>query len=274
MVKKILISFIFIIAFENVFPQKSDSLNTKFLIASTSIYSVAALTLSYVWYTNYSHSSFHFFNDGNEWLQMDKAGHFFSSFQINRVLHNNVHDENLIISTGVTQLYMSTIEVMDAFQKDWGFSLWDVCANMSGSAFFIVKEKFRLPVTLKFSFYPAGMAKFNPDLLGGSVAEQLIKDYNSQTYWLSIDVPDTRFITLDFGYSADGLIGGRQNPVEYAYIKRVREFYLSAGINLSNIKTRKKWLKIILNTLNVIKIPFPAIRYTNNGGLKFIPVYF
>ena len=272
--KKILISIIFFIVFKNLFPQTKDSLNTKFIVYSTGIYTASVIVLGHVWYGKFEHSRFHFFNDGSEWLQMDKTGHAFSAYHINRILHNNINDKNLFLSAGLTQLYMGGIEILDAMQSDWGFSCWDIIANISGSSIFILKEKYKLPFTLKFSFYPTGLAGKNPSLLGNNLAEQIIKDYNSQTYWLSIDLSKKSIFTIDLGYSADGLIGGRKNPKPYENIKRIRQFYISAGINLYKIKTRSKFLKQLFNAVNIIKIPFPAVELNSNGNLLINPLYF
>ena len=40
--------------------------------------------LSQVWYKDYGKSSFHTFNDGANWLQMDKAGHIYTNYQISQ----------------------------------------------------------------------------------------------------------------------------------------------------------------------------------------------
>jgi hypothetical protein len=38
------------------------------------------VALSNAWYKDYPQSSFHFFNDNDDWLQVDKAGHVFSAY--------------------------------------------------------------------------------------------------------------------------------------------------------------------------------------------------
>src|SRR4051812_42271731 len=40
------------------------------------LYAGSLIGLNELWYKNYPRSSFHFFNDNKEWLQMDKVGHF------------------------------------------------------------------------------------------------------------------------------------------------------------------------------------------------------
>src|SRR5450432_2615611 len=46
----------------------------------TGIYAVTLVGLSQLWYADYPRSSFHFFNDNGEWLQMDKAGHAYTAY--------------------------------------------------------------------------------------------------------------------------------------------------------------------------------------------------
>ncbi|HQW93173.1 MAG TPA: hypothetical protein PKY28_08745, partial [Ferruginibacter sp.] len=50
-------------------------------------------------------------------------------------------------------------------------------------------------------------------------------------------------------------------------IKRYRQWYLSPDIDLSKIKTNNKGLKLALRLLNVVKIPMPALEFSN-GGFK------
>src|SRR6476619_4028013 len=42
--------------------------------------------LQKVWYSDYNTGAFHFFNDNGEWQQMDKAGHFYTSYQTSRLM--------------------------------------------------------------------------------------------------------------------------------------------------------------------------------------------
>src|SRR5687767_10359321 len=69
------------------FGQRSDSantVNTKRLklvtIGGTIGYGAALAGLSHLWYADSESQPFRFFNDNAEWKQVDKVGHFFSSF--------------------------------------------------------------------------------------------------------------------------------------------------------------------------------------------------
>ncbi len=264
--KKILILIILQIVSQYNFAQiaKKDSLNYRFLLVASGIYATSVTGLSLVWYQKFNHTKFHLFNDGPEWLQMDKVGHGFSAFYMNRILHENLRENNLLLSTATTQIYLLGIELLDATQADWGFSIWDEIADLSGSLLYIASSRYGITVTPKFFYNPTIFPQYAPNLLGHNFAENILKDYNGQSYWLAFDIPGTKFLTIDFGYSANGMIGGRTNPSNFLFT-RTRQFYLSPGINLTKIPTQKKWLQQLFKILNIIKIPLPAVGISSDG---------
>ena len=68
------------------FLKPSDSLNKSrrntLVITEATTASIALIGLNHLWYADYPHSNLHSINDNQEWLQMDKAGHLFSSYHI------------------------------------------------------------------------------------------------------------------------------------------------------------------------------------------------
>src|SRR6188474_2940412 len=54
-------------------------LNTL-IIGSTVAYGVTLAGLNKLWYEDSPKESFHFFNDNAEWKQVDKVGHFYSTY--------------------------------------------------------------------------------------------------------------------------------------------------------------------------------------------------
>ena len=59
----------------------------RLLIASTTsglVYSSSLIALHNIWYKDYPKSNFHFYNDGGNWLQMDKCGHAFSAYVLSQ----------------------------------------------------------------------------------------------------------------------------------------------------------------------------------------------
>src|SRR5262245_21623820 len=50
------------------------------IAAGTVAYGLTLYGLNELWYKDGERQSFHFFNDNAEWKQVDKLGHFYSSF--------------------------------------------------------------------------------------------------------------------------------------------------------------------------------------------------
>ncbi len=128
----------------------SGAVNRKKLrtlvIASGAGYLAGIAGLNYVWYKNTARQSFSFFNDNSEWKQMDKAGHFFSSFQLSelpaRALKSCNLDERRSNLYGALTGFLLTIpiEVMDGFSDGYGASVGDAMADAAGPAFFLVQQ--------------------------------------------------------------------------------------------------------------------------------------
>src|SRR5665213_1512068 len=68
--------------------QFNSSRFTTVVISETALASIVTIGLQYLWYKKYPKSRFHFFNDNNEWLQMDKVGHATSAYNIAAVQYN------------------------------------------------------------------------------------------------------------------------------------------------------------------------------------------
>ena len=268
-----------------------DSIRRKNIILNST--AIASTSLSYLglynlWYKKYPQSSFHFFNDLEEWNYMDKAGHVFSSYQVARKSHlflKNKNIENPIEKSCFYSLFfMLGIEVLDGFSTEWGFSNYDLISNFIGSGLFYVQEKkFKKQLLkLKFSSNLSPYAIYRPNLLGNNFSERIFKDYNGQTYWITIDfntkIQDKykvfKYINLALGYSIDGFIGARNNPnlncFECDNLNRQSQYILSFDLDLSEIKTENKFLKLLLNTFSIIKFPAPAILIQNKSQFKWL----
>ena len=99
--------------------------------------------LHQAWFAQYNTSKLHFFNDNDEWLQMDKCGHTFTNYQVARVMMGAMDwagysTKKQILIGGLSGFtYMTAIEVMDGYSDGWGFSWGDVGANALGTGFAI-----------------------------------------------------------------------------------------------------------------------------------------
>lgn len=284
----------FLLLFSNISFSQNDSINYKKLYIITGIETITAsssfIYLNNLWYKNYPRESFHFFDDSKEWFQMDKCGHAFSAYYLSKLLSNgfiftgiNIKKSTLIGSS-LGFVLISGIEVLDGFSTQWGASKTDLLANFTGSALYmsqnlLFNQDYIIP---KYSYSNSNYSHYRPDMLGKNFGERLIKDYNSQTYWLSLNINAItkmeffpKWFCLSFGYGANGMIGGLDNShlQQEIYIERYRQYFFSIDIDLSKIHTKSKIFNNILKTANFIKIPLPTIEYSKNK-FQFYPMYF
>lgn len=269
-------------------PLFADSLHKGRLIGLLSVQGaiyVGSLTgLYFLWYKEYPQSSFHFFNDNDEWLQMDKMGHTFSSYYLSSVLYSSYRwagvkeTKSIIFGSLLAYGFMLNIEILDGFSSEWGCSPGDLAANTAGCLLFLGQQFgwHEQRFVIKYSYHPSKYPQYNPELLGSNIVQNLVKDYNGMSFWLSGNIhsflPEhsrfPRWLNVAFGYGAEGL------GVNVPGFDRYRKFYLSLDVDLTKIRTRSKTLKGIFTVLNLIKIPFPALEYNSKGKVKFHPFYF
>ncbi|MBX9851935.1 MAG: YfiM family protein [Cytophagaceae bacterium] len=263
--------------------------------ATGALYVSSMTGLYFLWYKDYPQSRFHFFNDNNEWQQMDKIGHFTTGYYIGKLgidalKWTGMKRKKAIWIGGISGLiFLTNIEIFDGFSSYWGFSYGDMTANIAGSGLVISQALIwdEQRIKLKFSFLPSPYAKYRPDELGSNLAQNILKDYNGQTYWLSINIfsflnEESKFpewLNVALGYGAEGMIGAKENPTQIngnslPYFKRYRQFYLSVDADLTKIRTKSKFLKTVFSTIGFIKFPAPALEFNSEKKLVFHPIYF
>jgi hypothetical protein len=290
MIRLTLVSLSLFIAFsgktQGLFFTPSDSLNKGRLIGVSvgvgSVWAGSMIGLSQVWYNDSEKTKWHAFNDSKDWLQMDKAGHYYTAYKLNMLTTDLFRwsgfnrRKSLWLGTGVSLGYQTTLEMLDAYNAAWGFSWSDMLANGLGTASYMAQqliwdeERF-IP---KFSYYPTKYASVRPEILGNNFAESLLKDYNGQTYWLSFSpgtfMKDSKFpkwACISIGYGIDKkLVGSEEYYLDTAtgneYFSS-REILLSLDIDFSKIPVKKPWLKALLKQFNYLKVPFPAVGIRN-----------
>lgn len=237
-------------------------------------YGATLLVLSQTWYADKGFDTFSFFNDNAEWKQMDKVGHIYSTYHLSRIgygLLEKTHltrEKSLWWSSVTASALLLPIEILDGFSPDFGFSYGDIIAKLVGSGFFLGQELLwrEQRLKLKFSFHQTSLAPQRPELLGQNILEEILKDYNGQTYWLSADISAflgksqfPQWLNLAIGYGAQDMIFARDNQNEAAGLTPYRQLYLGIDLDLSHIETNKKWLKTLLFILDGIKIPGPTL---------------
>lgn len=291
--------FILISFFFQQFSVASDSLSIlkkRKLVLGISTIAVTSSSIIYLnqaWYKKYNTSDFHLFNDINEWYQLDKCGHTFTNYQTARLMMEAMNwagysEKKQILIGGLSGFaYMTAVEMMDGFSDGWGFSWGDMGANFLGTGMaigqkIVWKEQ---RIQLKFMYRSSGYAQYNPSLLGKNLSEQLLKDYNGQTYWLSINPSSfikkenkfPKWLNVAFGYGANGMLNAHYNKFlvidengNVINFDRYRQFYFSLDADLTRIKTKSKVLKAVFSCINIIKIPFPNLEFSENK-FKFNP---
>lgn len=291
----------FLLASSSVFSQSkfnsvlkpSDSLNISrrntVVITQTALASATLIGLNQLWYADYPRANFKTLNDSGEWLQMDKMGHVFSSYQLGRLGANNLNwagvgkKDQLLYGATLGFGFLTIVEIMDGFSEEWGFSWTDMAANASGTGLYVGQELLwnEQRMVLKYSFHRTQYAKQRPNKLGNGFSEEFLKDYNGQTYWLSANInsflkTDTipNWLNVAFGYGAEGMLTGEANDPLFLNQNRRRQFYLSLDVDLTRIKTNSNVLKTIFDVFNVIKVPFPALELNNKGHVKWHYIYF
>ncbi|MCF7561708.1 YfiM family protein [Sabulilitoribacter multivorans] len=270
------------------FLTKSDSLNKPrrnlVVISEASFAGITLIGLNQLWYSDFDRSKFHTINDNDEWLQMDKFGHVFTSYQLGK------HGAQLLDWSGVSEknqllygatlgfTFLTAVEVLDGFSKEWGFSWGDIAANGAGTGLYIGQELLwkEQRIALKYSFHQTKYASQRPDKLGYTYLEQALKDYNGQTYWLSFNLHSffknskiPKWLNIAIGYGAEGMLTGVEDIDNQVLTSnsRYRQYYLSFDVNLNGIRTNSKLLKSIFDVFNMIKIPFPTLEINKNGGV-------
>jgi len=282
-------------SFDNCF-KPSDSVNKKrqnaVFISEAALVSGALIGLNQLWYADYPKSNFHFINDNSEWLQLDKVGHLYSSYHIGRFGAEALNwsgaskKNQLIYGASLGFVFLTAVEVMDGFSEEWGASMGDVLANASGTALYVSQELIwkEQRIIPKFSFHTTQYANYRPDLLGSTMQEQILKDYNGQTYWFSVNLHSfskkskiPSWLNLAFGYGAEGMIGENDDKNTIIFpIKpeKYRQFYLSLDVDLTKISTKSHFLKTVFSVLNTVKIPAPTVEYSPHRGFQFHALYF
>ena len=286
-------------------PTTKQKRNRTLLIGGVNLagYGGSLVLLNRTWYKDFPRTSFHTFNDGREWLQMDKIGHSWAAYNAGMVTAAmwkwaGVEKRKAAIIGGASSTaYLTAVELMDAYSEKWGWSWSDIVANVAGSGLFVGQELLwgEQRIQFKFSFHHKEygepvLDERADELFGKTWYERMLKDYNAQTHWLSINIISflsqsefPQWLNVAVGYGADGLYGGFENvwntgdtgfPIDRSDIPRKRQFYLSPDIDFTKIRTNKKWLRTVFTFLNAFKCPAPALMLDSKGKVRFYGLYF
>ena len=277
-------------------------------------YTGALISLNELWYKQFPRTSFHFFDDAAEWQQMDKAGHMFTAYFEADWIYGITRwtgikrKPAIITSALVATALQATVETLDGFSSKWGFSLYDFASNVGGSSLWAVQQmawdeqRIRMKVSSTYRSYPSEVVMGTPtgtttikertnDLFGENIFQTFLKDYNSQTIWLSVNPHSfmkeeskfPKWLNIAVGYGAENMFGGFKNEWELdentyrlsnEKYPRYRQWYLSPDIDLSRIPIKSKPLRAVVWMINIFKVPAPALEINGRGGVKMRWIYF
>lgn len=249
-----------------------------YAIGSVSLYT----WLGASWYTG-ERVPLHWFNDLPEWQQLDKAGHLWAAF------HESQATVDMLRWAGVSEkkaiwygsfmgvVLQSPIEYFDGRDPAYGASPGDLAANLLGSLGVLGQQLawHDTRITPKVSFRLTDYARQRPAVLGKTVAERLLKDYNGQTYWICTDVnaflrPASRWpawLQPALGYGGQAMVYNDDRANAAAGLRSYRQYYLSLDVALRRIRTRHVWLQRVLYAASIVHLPAPALEWNSRRGL-------
>jgi hypothetical protein len=260
-------------------------LNT-FVIGGGAAYGITLAGLNELWYKGNGREAFHFFNDNREWKQVDKIGHFYSSFYLSyttaRILGwADVPARKADFAAALAGfLLLVPVEIFDGFSPAYGASAGDLIADAAGPAFYLGQRLAWKEVRIypKFSFHRTSYAPMRPNILGSDLTSEILKDYNGQTYWLSIDMDKfipafPKWLNLAVGYGANGMVSADDLQNRDLGYEPIRQYYLALDFDLTAIRTRSKAVKTLIFIANMIRLPAPAVEFSPHST-RFYAFYF
>ncbi|MCA6075200.1 DUF2279 domain-containing protein [Fulvivirga sedimenti] len=263
------------------YAQENDSINysrrlTYLSVGTAVAYTGSILWLSNQWYSDFEKQPFHFFNDSKQWKQVDKVGHLYGAFQwqstsFQALKWAGLEDNKAILWSAVSSFtFMATIEVLDGFSAEYGASATDLVANTLGIGLYTGQRLLWKDIRIhpKFSFRRTGYAELRPEVLGSGLAEEILKDYNGQSYWLSFDLsefinkPFPKWLNLAIGYGAEDMIYANDDQNREAGLDPYRQWYVGIDFDLTHIRSRSKFVNTALFFVNMIRIPAPSVEFS------------
>lgn len=274
--------------------QVDQSRINRFLLIAGAGYIASQVGLYSLWYRDQQSQAFTFFNDAAQWKQVDKIGHAYSAYHLSHL------GSRAFLNAGMParksywygalmgKLMLLPVEFFDAYSEAYGFSWADVASNTAGALLLPLQYEVWQEIRIhpKFSFQRTSFAPLRPNTLGNGLHEEVLKDYNGQTYWLSFDLrsflPGQNFpkwLNLAIGYGAENMIFARDHENQSVGMQPYRQWYLAPDIDLSHYRKEpssfgNKLFNGLLYVVNLIHLPAPTLGYESGRGFRFYPLYF
>ncbi len=237
--------------------------------------------------------SFHFLEDIQYALWVDKFGHFYGGYSTSYLFTEAFITSGFgwelsnILGSVMGLGYMTYIEVLDGYSKGFGFSPTDYYFDVFGAGFYLAQ------------YYVPVLQNFNPKFMyvnhkwigekDRQPHESFIDNYSTQTFWMSINIQNLfggvvakyvpEWLELSIGYAAYSLcyppLGGCDpsvsEPVSYDAWGN-RKIIVSVDYNLVKLLPDGppfwNWFK---QNFKLFKLPAPAIEFGKTT--KFYLIY-
>lgn len=199
-------------------------------------------------------------------IKLDKAGHFYSTRIVSEIFKDLFlyagFKENTALCGGAS-LNSAIVEIKDAYSPYWGFSKYDIAANIAGSFYPIIRAKihFFRNIDFKWSydFFHSSYYKTLPY----HAYKSFIDDYERHYYWATANIAGMynsiskknripTFLDFCFGVSAKNLDGKGSGQ---------REYYMGIDVNLTKIKIdNNTFASTASKYLNFYHLPIPTVK--------------
>lgn len=244
------------------------------LITTGAAASVAVLHhyQSKAWWQATRRDHFHFQNDWEYALWIDKLGHWWGATAIQHIFSSslswaNFSDESSVILGSLLALtYQLYVETYDGYAQNWGFSPGDALFDFGGAIYPLIQYYYPTlkNINLKLSYYPSKrLLKKNPnDTLYQN--KFVIDDYEGQSFYLSFKInnmlpeslekywPD--FLCIAVGYQIRNWNG---------YASADKNFFIALDYDLEKIPLYGNFWQFLKRTFNLFHLPAPAIKISN-----------
>lgn len=135
-------------------------------------------------------------------------------------------------------------------------------------------------------------------LYGTGPVDLFLKNYNTLAVWMSVNPRSfmakdadswwPRWLNVAAGMGANNIFEGfgyewsetkdcascphyRLDPDQFP---RTRQFFLSFDVDMTKIRVKNRFLRTLISTANIFKIPAPTLEWRDHGGFKFHAIYF
>lgn len=229
-------------------------------------------TVQSSWWTG--NEQFGFIEDWDFAYQADKVGHLYSGYLASYVAHeaflvSGVSRNTSIWAGGaIGLLYQTYVETYDGWNfPNWGFSFSDEYFNTLGAGLFVAQHyvPFLQNFQPKWQYIPATKTGERPRN-NATTDGNFIDDYNSNTFWMSINVDNMLPASLE-GYWPDWLmlsVGYGARNIETGHDdERARRVMIGLDYNfvemLPDGPDSWNWVK---QSLNLFKFPAPTLEFS------------